>query len=144
LSSKARHQSGQVIERSGTFYIRYYCTEVEAGNQVRRRLSERLCEKDHVHSSRSCKAVRDLRDRFMVEVNKNSARVNPRHVPVSEFVDRDLPAVEEAKPAGVQRLRVREDIGIRRSARTSPEEHQAHEGSRLLTDPHKKPCRRTP
>lgn len=49
--------NGQVIERSGTFYIRYYRTHVEVGKQVRSRLSERLCDKGQVHG------VAEARDR---------------------------------------------------------------------------------
>ena len=51
MSSTARHQLGQVIKRSGTFYIRYYRTDVEAGKRVGTWLSERLCETELTGSS---------------------------------------------------------------------------------------------
>jgi hypothetical protein len=48
MSAKVRQPNGQVVERSGTFYIRYYRTNVEVGKQVRSWLSERLCDKGQV------------------------------------------------------------------------------------------------
>src|ERR1044071_6095661 len=85
MSNKSRHQTGQVIERSGSFYIRFYRSKLKDGREVRSRVSEFLCKKDHIHKNENCKAVRELRDAFMLDVNKNSTRVALNDVPVSKF-----------------------------------------------------------
>ena len=137
MSFKARHQFlGQVIERSGTFYIRYYRTETGQGKLVRRRVSSRLCEKDHVHRSAGCKAVRDLRDKFMLEVNKNSTRVNRQDVPVAEFWEKTY------KPWCEENLRASSVYGYEKVwelylepalAGKTLQAFETHEGSALLT-----------
>jgi hypothetical protein len=61
--TKRRTQKRTIYERSGLFYVRYYTRDVEDKPvQASHRLD---CEKDDKHFSPTCKAVKDLRDKFM-------------------------------------------------------------------------------
>ena len=55
-----RNQSGQIIERSGSFYVRYYVPGLEG----KKRVTSRLCAKDGKHRNVSCAPVKLLRDQF--------------------------------------------------------------------------------
>ena len=136
MATKAKHQTGQVIERSGAFYIRYYSTQIKDGKPIRKRVSDRLCEKDWKHKNTTCKAVKDLGDKFMVDINKNSARVNPQDVVITEFwTDKYLPWCE-------QNLRQSSVYGYKKLWKSLLEPHfagrtfseyETHHGSEFLT-----------
>jgi hypothetical protein len=56
-----RHQTGHVYEASGAFYVRFYNRAKQA--------SHWLCGKNDKYYSRTCKAVKLLRDQFMSTIN---------------------------------------------------------------------------
>jgi integrase len=90
-----RHQQGYIFESaSGSFHVRYYTTEIINGVPTRVQRSSLLCRKDHKHYSRSCKAVKLLRDEFMRKVNVNQA--NEQDMRIADFWEqRYLPFVLE-------------------------------------------------
>jgi integrase len=82
----AKHQSGGIAERSGSFYLRYYVTHIKDGNPWRHRVAEFLCYKDDRHRTASSKAVKDLAAKRMAEVNSmDPARENPSDALVADF-----------------------------------------------------------
>jgi integrase len=102
-SKRARHQKGQIIERSGVYFVRYY--SVIDGK--RERVTARLCVKDAKHRTASCSAVRQIADAQMMVVNA-SAGANPtenaQDVSVVDFWnDTYLPWLEkEKRPSSVR------------------------------------------
>jgi hypothetical protein len=69
-----RHQQGTVIERSGTFYIRFY----RDGKRITQALlSEdgRPLRRDNKFKSTKCKAVRVVADAFMRPLNENTEKL---------------------------------------------------------------------
>src|SRR6516162_3718056 len=68
-----RIQAGYVYERSGSFYIRYWTSEIVDGQPRRVQRSERLCGKDDKYYSRKAKSVRLLAADFMNGVNQEHA-----------------------------------------------------------------------
>ena len=99
MATRARHQTGTIMERSGIFYVRYYLT-VEG---KRKRFTERLGAKDHKHHSTTCAPVKRWRDEFMLKINAQAGatpRTNARSVTVAEFwKDTYLPWLEREKRA---------------------------------------------
>ena len=70
-----RYQNGYVFASSSSFHLRYYQTEIVDGQPRRVQKSQRLCAKDSVHHSRTCKAVRQLAASVLAEVNGQTAPV---------------------------------------------------------------------
>src|ERR1700739_3247308 len=70
-----RYQSGYIFSTRTTFFLRYYTTELVDGQLRRVQKSQRLCAKDTVHHSKSCKAVRQLAAQILAEVNGATAPV---------------------------------------------------------------------
>src|SRR6267143_7275046 len=66
---RERHQTGSIYEASGKFYVRYRATKIIDGVPKRVQQSEPLCDKDVKHYSADCKALKMLRDRFMLKIN---------------------------------------------------------------------------
>jgi len=134
----ARNQAGQIIERSGVFYVRYYTgrlTEQEKPERV----TARLCVKDAKHNSRTCKVVKFIRDQYMVKINAEAGaapRMNPRDMTVTEFWDETyLPWAEANLRASTVHgykktwnLYLKDGLGKR-----NLREYKTHEGSQLLT-----------
>jgi integrase len=75
-----RFQSGYIYEASGTFFVRYYISEIVDARPTRVQRSYRLCEKDKLHNSRTCKAVKQLAADHMATVNTQSGPVNAQTV----------------------------------------------------------------
>ena len=89
-----RFQNGYIFSTSTTFFLRYYQTEIVDGQPTRVQRSTRLCAKDAVHHSKSCKAVRQLAAEKMAEVNGATAPVVNQTV--ADFWDKVyLPFIEE-------------------------------------------------
>ncbi len=91
-------QRGYVYEASGYFFVRYNVTEIVDGDTKRVQRSHRLCAKGGKHYARDCKAVKLLRDEFMLTINQgqNSSHRLQQDMPVSEFWEhRYLPYCEE-------------------------------------------------
>jgi integrase len=70
-----RYQTGYIFSTRTTFFLRYYTTELVDGQLRRIQKSQRLCAKDAVHHSRTCKAVRQLAADILAEVNGQTAPV---------------------------------------------------------------------
>jgi integrase len=71
--SMSRHQAGYIFEsQSGVFYVRYRVVEFIDGKAERVQKSHMLARKDEKHFSRTCKAVKLLRDEFMKTVNRET------------------------------------------------------------------------
>jgi integrase len=68
-----RIQKGYLYEASGSFYVRYWATEIVDGRAQRVQRSERLCEKNDKYYARNAKAVKLLRDDFMHKQNQEQA-----------------------------------------------------------------------
>ena len=67
-----RHQTGHVYEASGAFYVRFYTGRQKLNKKGALKpemSSHRLCETNDKYYSRTCKAVKLLRDQFMSTVN---------------------------------------------------------------------------
>lgn len=90
----ARFQTGYIYETSGSFFIRFYQTEIVDGVERRVQRSQRLCFKDDAHPSKTCKAVRRLAADVMAEVN---AQISPViYQTVVDFWEKTyLPFIEE-------------------------------------------------
>jgi hypothetical protein len=95
----ARYQQGHIYERFGAFHVRYYTTEIENGQPVRRQRSHMLCRKDEKHHSRTCKPVRQLCEDFMREINTQvPGRVNDQDLRVVDFWEQTyMPFIAEHK-----------------------------------------------
>lgn len=135
-----RNQTGQIIERSGVFYVRHYDTN-------HKRVTARLCVKDAKHNSRTCKPVVTLRNQHMLKINAEigaAPRVNQRDVTVQEFWDETYLKWAEANLRAstirgyktTWKLYLKDRLGNRKLR-----EYQTHEGSQLLTDLVSKPTR---
>jgi hypothetical protein len=81
----SRIQSGYIYEASGAFFVRYYVTEIVDGEQKRVQRSERLCSKGAKFYARNAKAVKLLRDEFMLTVNQQAGQVNVADTTVVDF-----------------------------------------------------------
>src|SRR5581483_660404 len=68
-----RNQKGHIYEASGAFFVRYYETLIVNGQKNRVQRSHRLCDKDSRYYARNARAVKLLRDAFMVSVNEEQA-----------------------------------------------------------------------
>jgi integrase len=89
-----RYQSGSIYERCGSFFIRFYVTELVDGQSKRVQRSRFLADKDDKHFSCSCKAVKKLAADIMSEVNGN--RSNNPDIRVVDFWEKTyLPFVEK-------------------------------------------------
>jgi len=91
-------QRGYVYEASGYFFVRHNVTEIVDGEAKRVQRSHRLCAKGGKNYARDCKAVKLLRDEFMLTINQgqNSGYRLQQDMPVSEFWEqRYLPYCEE-------------------------------------------------
>jgi integrase len=91
-----RYQQGYIFESSGSFFVRYYISEVVSGQPKRVQRSHRLCNKDDVYRSRTCKEVKRLAAEHMAEVN---AQITPVvNQAVVDFWDKTyLPFITENK-----------------------------------------------
>ena len=75
---RQRHQKGNLFEKCGAFYIRYY---TRIGGVLKQK-TKKLCAKDEKHHSKTCTPVRLLVDEFMLGVNSNN---DAEGAAVSEF-----------------------------------------------------------
>src|ERR1039458_8668563 len=99
-----RHQTGYIFEsKSGAFHVRYYTTEIVDGQPRRVQKSHLLCRRNSKHFSKTCKAVKLLRDEFMRTVNAASGLANEQDMQVVDFWQQHyLPFVQEnMKPSTV-------------------------------------------
>jgi integrase len=85
-----RHQTGHIYEASSAFYVRFYNGAKQA--------SHRLCEKNDKYYSRTCKAVKLLRDQFMTTVNTQPAHVCADMRIADFWEQRYLPYCEAIRP----------------------------------------------
>jgi len=91
-------QRGYVYLASGSFFVRYCNTKIVDGQPKRVQRSHRLCEKGGKYYARDCKAVKLLRDEFMLTVNTQEAsgRIIPHDMRIVDFWEqRYLPYCEE-------------------------------------------------
>jgi integrase len=99
-----RIQKGYIYEASGAFFVRYYDSE-SIDKQIRRvQRSERLCSKDTgKHYAVNAKAVKLLRDRFMLTINERDPGSSPKDFTVVDFWEQKyLPFIEQnLKPSTV-------------------------------------------
>jgi hypothetical protein len=97
-----RHQTGYIFESaSGAFHVRYYTMQIVDGQPKRVQKSHLLCHKNEKYYSTTSKAVKLLRDEFMLRVNVSQA--NQQDMRVAAFWEqRYLPFAESnLKPATV-------------------------------------------
>ena len=142
-----RLQRGYIYEACGAFYVRYYLSEIVDGQRRRVQRSERLCKKDEKYYAPNAKAVRLLRDKFILTINERpSDSVDQQEITVADFWDRMyLPFAEENlrtstvdgyKQLWKQLLRVHfADMTLR--------QYRTHMGSLFLTSLAKKLGRRS-
>jgi integrase len=100
---KAKRQRGYVYEASGKFYIRYFETVHENGQEQRVHKSSYLCEKDEKHSHRKAQAVQLKADEFMAGINGQLAQDPRERISIVDFWKQIyLPFIEEnLKPSTV-------------------------------------------
>jgi len=75
-------QRGRIYEASGAFYVQYRVTQIVDGEPKRVQRSHRLCAKDDLHRFKNSKAVKLLRDEFMLSVNTQQASGVPTTAPM--------------------------------------------------------------
>ncbi len=143
----SRIQKGHIYEASGAFYVRYWATEIVARHPKRVQRSERLCFKDEKHYAVKAKAVKLLRDKFMLMVNsQNPCRVNQRDIAIADFWELTyLPFVESnLRPSTVVGYRQiwNQHLRIHFAQRTL-REYRTYIGSQFLTGLTKTQGRRT-
>jgi hypothetical protein len=63
-------QRGYIYEASRFFFVRHNVTEIVDGHPKRVQRSRRRCAKSGKHCARDCKAVKLLRDEFMLKINQ--------------------------------------------------------------------------
>src|SRR5438309_11267533 len=99
-----RKQKGQIVETPRTWFLRYYTTVVENGQEVRKQTCIRLCEKSDRY--RFDTDVRPLADQHMKAVNATQTPVTGS-MPLGEYVTSIyLPWVKQNKaPATVNGYR---------------------------------------
>ncbi|SPF44756.1 hypothetical protein SBA1_550121 [Candidatus Sulfotelmatobacter kueseliae] len=137
--ANTRHQNGQIIERSGTFYVRFYDTE---GKRAIRKLC--VADKEHTFRKRGKRykfsdAVKLIRDKVMGEVNAEAGatpRTNGRNWTVPDFWD------EKYEPWVKENLRPSTHRGYTKLWNIYLQDHfkdrtlreyRTHEGSEFLT-----------
>ena len=128
-------QRGYIYEASGSFFVRYNVTEIVDGEPKRVQRSHRLCAKGGKYYARDCRAVKLLRDEFMLTVNQNqhSSHRMQSDMPVSEFWEHCyLPYCEEIiKLTGKPR---KKPSTIRGYKQIWNQHLSAHFGKRTLQD----------
>src|SRR6185312_4411751 len=90
-------QKGRIYLASGVFYVQYRATIVADGVPKRVQVSHRLCMKDDLYYSESCKAVKLLRDEFMLTVNKSPSLDSPQ-VRIVDFWEDFMRHCSEIRP----------------------------------------------
>lgn len=91
-------QRGYIYEASGWFFVCYNVTEIIDGQPKRVQRSHRLCAKGGKHYARDCKAVKLLRDEFMLKINQGqqTTLVYQQNMRIADFWEhRYLPYLEE-------------------------------------------------
>lgn len=142
-----RHQAGQLIERSGSIFVRFY-------DNTGQRVTTRLCAVDEKHNYTTrlvkhgnkkvkrysfTRAVEMLRDQTMIRVNAEAGaapKMNPRDLTIAEFwAETYLPWVEANLRASTVhgykntwKLYLEPSLGKRLLR-----DYKTHEGSALLT-----------
>jgi integrase len=103
---KVRIQRGYVYEACGKFYIRYFETVTENGQERRVHKSSYLCDKDEKRYRRDAQAVRAAAEKFMAGINGRITQAQQRQS-IVDFWDRTyLPFMEEnLKPSTVHGYR---------------------------------------
>ena len=100
-----RHQTGHVYEASGAFYVRFYTGRQKLNKKGALKpemSSHRLCETNDKYYSRTCKAVKLLRDQFMSTVNTQPIYTGA-DIRIADFWEqRYLPYCEAIRPVDGQ------------------------------------------
>lgn len=142
-----RLQRGHIYEASGAFYVRYYVTEIVDNKPKRVQRSERLCFKDEKYYAENAKAVKLLRDKFILTINEQDpARLNQQDITVGEYWEQMyLPYIKEnLRPSTVDgyeqiwRQHLKSHV-----AEQSLKNYRTYMGSKLLTGLAKAVGRRT-
>jgi integrase len=123
----SRLQKGQLSEVSGAFYVRYY-------RRDGKRVSHRLCTKDQKHYAANAKAVKLLRDHFMLGVN--SGTVSSSDALVTEFWEKTyFPYVKENLRASTVHTygKIWKQLLEDHLAGRTLAEYRTHHGSEFLT-----------
>ena len=90
------------------FHVRYYTTDVVDGQPARVQKSEKLCDRDDLHFSTTCDAVKELAAKVMKKVNDAQRQLPLKNdQPVVEFFERRfLPYCKELLPiTGLSRFK---------------------------------------
>jgi len=128
---RPRYQSGSLMERSGSIYVRYYTRDAE-GKPTRR--VEFLCEKDEKHHSFTAKPVLKLLADFQRRINADS---RPQmEVLVTDFWDQTyLPFIQaNRRPSTVDGYRQLWEGQLKpHFAQRSLSEYQTHHAHEFLT-----------
>jgi hypothetical protein len=89
LTPKRRYQRGEIVERSGIFYLRFYDNKLVGDTLKRTKVTERLVERDHKHDSIKSRAVKALAARRMVEINARQEQTQTaRAMLVNDFAEK--------------------------------------------------------
>jgi integrase len=132
----ARYQNGHVFEAHGAYHVRFYVTEIVAGQPERVQRSKWLCKKDNKHHSRTCKAVKQLAATKMEEVNAESGMAERSDFLVTDFWETIyLPHVEKTtKPSTLSGYKAiwRQHLSAVFAGRNL-RDYQTHHATRYLT-----------
>ncbi|MGA9158293.1 MAG: tyrosine-type recombinase/integrase [Candidatus Sulfotelmatobacter sp.] len=90
---RQRRQTGRIYLASGNWYVQYY----EARDGSRKRVSHMLHAKDKQHAKANSKPLVDLKDAFMLEVNKGTQEPSTSMGVIEFWDDIYLPHVEKNK-----------------------------------------------
>lgn len=128
---RPRYQSGSLMERSGSYYVRYYTRDAE-GKPIRK--VEFLCVKDEKHHSFSAKPVLKLLADFQRKVNSDSRP--HQDVLVTEFwTDTYLPFIQaNRRPSTVDGYKQLWESNLKpHFAQRTLSEYQTHHAHEFLT-----------
>jgi integrase len=128
---RPRYQSGSLLERSGSFYVRYYQRDTK-GKPARK--VEFLCEKDEKRHSMTAKPVLKLLADFMRKVNSDSRP--QQEVLVTDFwTDTYLPFIQaNRRPSTVDGYRQLWEGQLKAHfANYSLQDYRTHHASNFLT-----------
>lgn len=141
-----RIQSGYIYEASGAFFCRYWTTEIVSGQPQRVQRSHRLCDKTDEHYARNAKAVKLLRDKFMLTVNEQVPGRITKDVTIGDFYEKTY------QPFITDNLRASTVFGYEHVwnkylkdhfGQKTLKEYRTHMGSQFLTSLTKKLGRRS-
>jgi hypothetical protein len=106
--ARRTHGSGAVVLKHGSFHLRYWADSIIDGRPKKTQKSVKLCDKDDVHFSASCDAVKKLAAAKLAELAE--PQQVGADVTVASFWETTYLPVRRAEPQALDRLRVQSNL----------------------------------